>query len=86
VAERDGTAAQPDFLTVDHDKRREAIERGRRLDPAGGAADTPPRSRWSRLAGYAATAVSALTLFSASIIASAASSGTTRWPTIRSAG
>jgi len=60
-AETGGAGADADFLKVDHDKRKAALERGRPADQAPAVA-APAGSRYSRLAGYAATLFAALTL------------------------
>lgn len=52
-AESGGTASEPDFLKVDHEKRRAALERGKPAAPVAVAAPAP--TRYGRLAGYAAT-------------------------------
>ncbi len=59
-AEKGGTGAQPEFLKVDHEKRRAALERGKPV--AESAEAPPPRTRYSRIAGYAATLFAVLTL------------------------
>ena len=59
-AEKGGKGAEPDFLKVDHEKRKAALERGTRREEVAVAA--PPRTRYSRIAGYAATLFAVLTL------------------------
>lgn len=59
-AESGGTAKQPDFLKVDHEKRRAALERGKPVGTIDEA--TPTTSRLARLAGYSATLFAVLTL------------------------
>ncbi|MEM8664614.1 MAG: hypothetical protein AAGF49_10895 [Pseudomonadota bacterium] len=64
TAESGGNAAQPDFLKVDHDKRREALAKA----SPGEAVEPPPqRTRFARLAGYAATFFAVITLIVATL-------------------
>lgn len=65
-AETGGRAAQPEFLKVDHEQRRAALERG--AGPEQKAQEAPrTRSRYARLAGYAATVFALLTLIVAAL-------------------
>lgn len=67
TAERASTATTPDFLKVDHEKRREALERGRPRSAGAEAVEAPQRTKLSGAAGMAATFFAVLTLIVAAI-------------------